>query len=215
MPGRLDRNPQISRNRGLWALVAAAVLLTTPGLVQLWRQFSRQTIKSMAVLPLRNLSGDTAQDYFAEGVTELLTEELSKRLPLRVVSRTSAARYRETAKSGRTIGSELGVDALIEGSVVRSGDRVRGMVQLIAVASDLHLWAETYDRDLGRCAGASEGDRAGTGERDPLQGSARGGPLTGDRTCEPRGVYPRPALLEPANGTGPRDGNLVVSEIDR
>ena len=131
-----------------WALVAVAVLPLTAGLVLLRQHFAGTAIQSLAVLPLKNLSGDAAQDYFAEGITELLTEQLSKRLPLRVVSRTSAARYRDTTKPVRTIGSELRIDALIEGSVVRSGDRVRVTVQLIITASDRHLWAETYDRDL-------------------------------------------------------------------
>lgn len=137
-----------TRRWHLWALAAAVVLLLAPGFVLFRQYLSKPAVRSLAVLPLKNLSGDPAQDYFADGITELLTEQLSKRLPLRVVSRTSAARYRDTTKPVRTIGSELRIDALIEGSVVRSGDRVRVTVQLIITASDRHLWAETYDRDL-------------------------------------------------------------------
>lgn len=141
--------PQPRRGRlRLWAFVAAALLLLPPGFLLLRPYFLSPVIRSLAVLPLKNLSGDPAQDYFVDGITELLTEQLSKRLPLRVVSRTSAARYRDTVKPLRTIGSELGVDALIEGSVVRSGDRVRVTVKLIEAASDRHLWGDTYDRDL-------------------------------------------------------------------
>ena len=132
----------------LWVPVMAAALLLTSSFVFLRQYPPKPVIRSLAVLPLKNLSGDAAQDYFADGITELLTEQLAKRLPLRVTSRTSAARYRNTAKSAPTIGTELGVDALIEGSVVRTGDRVRVTVQLIQAASDRHVWAETYDRDL-------------------------------------------------------------------
>jgi TolB-like protein/DNA-binding winged helix-turn-helix (wHTH) protein/Tfp pilus assembly protein PilF len=137
--------PQHSR---LWALPAAALLLLLPGAFLLRNYFRPPVIQSLAVLPLKNLSGDPAQDHFAEGITELLTEQLSKRLPLRIVSRTSAARYRDSQRPLRSIGAELGVDALIEGSVVHSGDRVRVTVKLIDAASDRHLWGDTYDRDL-------------------------------------------------------------------
>lgn len=105
-------------------------------------------IRSIAVLPFKNLSGDPGQEYFADGMTELLTAEISKALRVRVTSRTSAMRYRNSDKPLRTMASELNVDAVIEGSVVRSGGRLRITVQLIHVASDRHLWAETYDREL-------------------------------------------------------------------
>jgi TolB-like protein/cytochrome c-type biogenesis protein CcmH/NrfG len=149
-PGKKPESiPEPRRGRRLtMALFAAAILLLTAGFVFLRQHISGTAIRSLAVLPLKNLSGDAAQDYFADGITELLTEQLSKRLPLRVVSRTSAGRYRDTAKPVRTIGRELGVDALIEGSVVRSGDRVRVTVQLIEAATDRHVWAETYERSL-------------------------------------------------------------------
>jgi serine/threonine-protein kinase len=105
-------------------------------------------IHSIAVLPLKNLSGDPQQEYFADGITELLTGELSNALPIRVTSRTSAMRYGNTDKPLPVIARELNVDAVLEGSVVRSGNRLRVTAQLIHGPSDRHLWAETYDRDL-------------------------------------------------------------------
>jgi eukaryotic-like serine/threonine-protein kinase len=105
-------------------------------------------IKSLAVLPLENLSGDTQQQYFADGMTEELTTALAQVSSLRVVSRTSAMRYRGTQKSVPEISRELNVDAVVEGSVEREGDRVRITAQLIQGPSDTHLWAKGYERDL-------------------------------------------------------------------
>jgi serine/threonine protein kinase len=103
-------------------------------------------IRSLAVLPLENLSGDPAQDYFANGMTEILITELGKISALRVISRQSMIGYKGTKKSVPEIASELRVDALVEGSVVRAGDRVRVSVQLIEAAPERHLWANSYDR---------------------------------------------------------------------
>ena len=108
----------------VWALGAVALSILALGLLWLQR-VGNPDIRSLAVLPLKNLSGDPSQDYFADGITELLTEQLAKRLPLRVISRASAAQFRNSAKPARTIGSELQADALIEGSATRNGDRVR------------------------------------------------------------------------------------------
>jgi TolB-like protein/Flp pilus assembly protein TadD/predicted Ser/Thr protein kinase len=105
-------------------------------------------IESVAVLPLENLSGDPEQEYFAEGMTEALIMQLSQVRALRVISRTSAMRYKDTDKSLPEIARELNVDAVVEGSVLRAGDRVRVTAQLIDAAADRHLWAERYDRDL-------------------------------------------------------------------
>src|SRR5258707_11748300 len=103
-------------------------------------------ITSLAVLPLANLSGDPSQDYFADGMTDELTTDLARISSLRVISETSAMRYRGTHQSLRQIAEELDVDAVIEGSVVRSGDQVRITAQLIDVKNDRHLWAQSYDR---------------------------------------------------------------------
>jgi TolB-like protein/Flp pilus assembly protein TadD len=109
---------------------------------------SASEIHSLAVLPLQDLSGDPAQEYFAEGMTEALITSLAKVQALRVISRTSAMRYKGVSKSLPQIARELNVDAVIEGSVLRSGERVRITAQLIHAATDRHLWAESYERDF-------------------------------------------------------------------
>jgi TolB-like protein/DNA-binding winged helix-turn-helix (wHTH) protein len=109
---------------------------------------SSPSIHSLAVLPLQNLSGDPAQEYFVDALTEELITELSRISALRVISRTSVMRYKKTDKSLPEIASELSVDRIVEGSVLRSGDRVRITVQLIYAPRDMNLWAQTYDRDL-------------------------------------------------------------------
>jgi TolB-like protein/DNA-binding winged helix-turn-helix (wHTH) protein/Tfp pilus assembly protein PilF len=105
-------------------------------------------LHSIAVLPLDNLSGDPSQDYFADGMTDELITDLAKLSSLRVISRTSVMRYKGTRKGLPEIAHELNVDAIIEGSVVRSGKRVRITAQLLHGPTDRHLWAETYERDL-------------------------------------------------------------------
>ena len=105
-------------------------------------------IRSIAVLPLENLSHDAEQEYFADGMTEALTTELAQLSALKVISRTSAMQYRGTKKSLPQIAQELGVDAVVEGAVQRSGDKVEITVQLIHAPSDRHLWAKSYERDL-------------------------------------------------------------------
>jgi serine/threonine protein kinase/Flp pilus assembly protein TadD len=105
-------------------------------------------IKSLAVLPLDNLSGDPTQDYFADGMTEELTTSLAKIGALRVISRTSVMQYKGTRKLLPEIARELNVDAIVEGSVQRAGNRVKITAQLIHAPTDRHLWAETYERDL-------------------------------------------------------------------
>ncbi len=112
------------------------------------RRVSRRRIQSLAVLPLEDLSGDPAHDYFADGMTEALITDLAKIKALRVISRTSAMQYKGVRKPVPQIARELNVDAVIEGSVLRSGDRVRITAQLIDAASDQHLWAESYERDF-------------------------------------------------------------------
>ncbi|MBZ5515232.1 MAG: tetratricopeptide repeat protein [Acidobacteriia bacterium] len=105
-------------------------------------------IQSLAVLPLANLSGDPAQDYFADGMTEALISEVGQIGALRVISRQSVMRYKGSDKPLTQIAQELKVDALLEGSVLRSGDRVRITAQLIGAVPERHLWARSYERDL-------------------------------------------------------------------
>jgi TolB-like protein/DNA-binding winged helix-turn-helix (wHTH) protein/Tfp pilus assembly protein PilF len=129
------------------ALVAAALAV---GATWQWRQgrAAPAPIRSLAVLPFENLTGNPEQDYFVDGVTEALTTNLAQLRALRVISRTSAMQYRGAKKSLPQIARELGVDGVVEGAVARSGDRLRITAQLIHAASDRHLWARSYDRDL-------------------------------------------------------------------
>jgi TolB-like protein/DNA-binding winged helix-turn-helix (wHTH) protein len=106
-------------------------------------------IRSIAVLPLKNFSGDPSEEFFADGMTDQLITDLAKVGSLRVVSGTSVMQYKGTEKGLPEIARELNVDAIVEGSIGRSGQRVRVTAQLIQASTDQHLWAETYDRDLG------------------------------------------------------------------
>jgi TolB-like protein len=106
------------------------------------------TTRSLAVLPLENLSHDPEQEYFAEGLTEALITTLAKINDLRVVSRTSVMAYKGARRSVREIARELGVDTIVEGTVLRAGGRVRITAQLIDASREMHLWAESYERDL-------------------------------------------------------------------
>ena len=132
------------------ALLITAISLAVLG----WRnrflaRAPEPQIKSLAVLPLENLSGDPNQEYFAEGMTDELITELARIPALRVVSRTSVMQVRDkgTHKSLQQIASALNVDALVEGSVVRSGDKVRITAQLIDARSDKHLWAQSFESE--------------------------------------------------------------------
>ena len=137
------RNP--SFRRLIW--IGGSLILLVSALVA-WYFPRPHPVKSIAVLPLANLSADPAQQFFADGVTDELITNLAQISSLRVISHTSAMAYLGTHKSAPQIARELGVDALVEGSVVRSGDRVRINTQLIHAASDRHLWAHTYDLQL-------------------------------------------------------------------
>jgi serine/threonine protein kinase/tetratricopeptide (TPR) repeat protein len=108
----------------------------------------RSGIKSLVVLPLENLSGDPEQGYFADGMTDELTTKLAQVGALRVISRTSATRYKHSRKALPEIAKELHVDAVVEGSVMRSGDKVRISAQLIEASTDKHLWARDYEQPL-------------------------------------------------------------------
>jgi TolB-like protein/DNA-binding winged helix-turn-helix (wHTH) protein/Tfp pilus assembly protein PilF len=107
-----------------------------------------QRIRSIAVLPLENLTGDSTQEYFVDGMTDALITDLAKIQSLRVISRTSAMHYKNTHLPLAEIARELNVDGVVEGTVVRSGNRVRITAQLIQAANERHVWAESYERDL-------------------------------------------------------------------
>ena len=132
------------------ALLAGVLILTNVGGLRdrLFAGNRLPRIASLAVLPLVNLSHDPEQEYFADGMTEQLTTDLGQIGALRVISRTSAMHYKGTSKTLPEIARELHVDAVVEGSVERSGDRVRITAQLIEAPTDRHLWARSYERDL-------------------------------------------------------------------
>jgi len=106
-------------------------------------------IRSLAVLPLRNLSGNSNEEYFADGMTEEVIGRLSMIRGLRVISRTSVMQFKDTRLSAPEIARKLGADALVEGSVMREGNRIRVHAQLIRASTDEHFWSESYDRELG------------------------------------------------------------------
>ncbi|MGA7293249.1 MAG: protein kinase [Terriglobales bacterium] len=133
----------------LLSIAALLVAINTAGLRDRWLGRGRPPrIGSLAVLPLANLSRDPMQDYFADGMTEALITDLAQSTDLRVISRTSVMRYKGTEKTLPEIARELHVDAVVEGSIQRSENRVRITAQLIRAATDQHLWAESYERDL-------------------------------------------------------------------
>jgi TolB-like protein len=111
-------------------------------------EVSPPVIHSLAVLPLENLTGDPAQEYFVDGVTDEIITRVAQVAGLRVISRTSSMQYKGARKSAMQIGRELGVEALLEGTLERSGQRIRLRAQLIHAPADCHLWAKTYDRKL-------------------------------------------------------------------
>jgi len=121
---------------------------------RLWRHSNAgrglpTNIESLAVLPLRNISQDSDQEYFADGLTDALITDLGKLVGLRVISHTSALAYKKTAKPLPQIARELNVDAIVEGTVLRSGNRLRVTAQLLRASPEEHLWAESYERDAG------------------------------------------------------------------
>jgi TolB-like protein/Tfp pilus assembly protein PilF len=137
----------------LAALLAVSVLALAAAKLRDWRLRVRGpsdslVIRSVAVLPLENLSGDPEQEYFADGVTEDLIADLAQISALRVISRTSVMQYKRAKKPLPQIARELKVDAVVEGVIERSGDRVRITAQLIYAPADRHLWAKRYEREL-------------------------------------------------------------------
>ena len=138
----------------LVCLAAVLVLLVALG-VAFFLLKSRQTfatppkIRSLAVLPLKDLSGDPGQGYLADGMTEELIGRLAAIRDLRVISRTSVMQFKDPTQTVPAIARTLGVDAIVEGSVIRDGNRIRVHAQLIRASNDEHFWSETYDREMG------------------------------------------------------------------
>jgi TolB-like protein/DNA-binding winged helix-turn-helix (wHTH) protein/Flp pilus assembly protein TadD len=150
----LAGTPAIARRHSLslaWK-VSALVLLVLVAFVGAWkfRAWKRPSpvIRSLAVLPLESLSSDASQDYFADGMTDELISDLGQISALRVISRTSVMGYKHTRKLLPQIARELNVDAVVEGTVLRYGDRVRITAQLIEASADKHLWSQSYEGEL-------------------------------------------------------------------
>jgi len=140
--------------RALAAVLAVAALVAAA--LFIWKSAGERVaisspprIHSLAVLPVVNLSGDVGQDFFADGMTEELTTDLGKISALRVISRTSAMRYKDTKKPLREIARELNVDAVVEGTVARSGSHLRVTANLVQASPEKHLWAESYESEVG------------------------------------------------------------------
>jgi TolB-like protein/DNA-binding winged helix-turn-helix (wHTH) protein len=133
-----------------WALVSLCAVALLIILVIRWSaRESAGAPASLVVLPLENLSGDPNQDYFADGMTDDLIANLAKIRSLRVISRSTAMAYKGTRRPLSQIARELHVDAVVEGTVLRAGDRVRITAELVQVSSDHHLWADTYESQMG------------------------------------------------------------------
>jgi TolB-like protein/DNA-binding winged helix-turn-helix (wHTH) protein/Flp pilus assembly protein TadD len=145
----------VASKRRLWltsrVIVALAFVLSL-SILSVWLFRSRGPapagIRSLAVLPLENLSGDASQNYFADGMTDELITDLAEISALRVISRTSVMAYKGARKPLPQIARELNVDAVVEGTVLRSGDQIRITAQLIEASSDKHLWSQSYEGDL-------------------------------------------------------------------
>jgi TolB-like protein/DNA-binding winged helix-turn-helix (wHTH) protein/Flp pilus assembly protein TadD len=158
-PGSSDRADRLGKSAKpkqllpslAWKISALMLLLLTASLAA-WKLHSSNhtspVIRSLAVLPLESLSNDASQDYFADGMTDELISDLGQISALRVISRTSVMAYKHARKPLPQIARELNVDAVVEGTVLRSGDRVRITAQLIEASSDKHLWSESYEGEL-------------------------------------------------------------------
>src|SRR5881296_3654290 len=143
------RVPGAHRRRNLILLVAAgAIISTAAGFFLLPRASARKIDKSIAVLPFQNLSDEKANTYFAEGIQNEILTKLAAVRDLKVISRTSTAKYQSKPDNLKTVAQELGVSTILEGAVQRAGDKVRVNVQLIDARTDTHLWAKSYDRDF-------------------------------------------------------------------
>jgi TolB-like protein/DNA-binding winged helix-turn-helix (wHTH) protein/Tfp pilus assembly protein PilF len=134
--------------RAKLAAMAIVLLLAVIAWIRWPRESAPARIRSIAVLPLDNLSGDPNQEYFADGMTDELITDLAQIHTLRVISRTSVMQFKHTKKNLPQIAAELNVDAVIEGSVVRSGNKVRVTAQLLDARQDRHLWAASYEREM-------------------------------------------------------------------
>ena len=151
-PQGIQATPKVPgghRRRNIILLVAAgAIISTAAGFFLLPRASARKIDKSVAVLPFQNLSDEKANAYFAEGIQNEILTKLATVRDLKVISRTSTAKYQSKPDNLKTVAQELGVSTILEGTVQRAGNKVRVNVQLIDARADTHLWANSYDRDF-------------------------------------------------------------------
>jgi serine/threonine-protein kinase len=132
----------------VFSVVVITILIIASAFFIFYQEDEDKSIKSLAVLPLENLSDDPTQEYFVDGITDMLISELAQISALKVISRTSVMEYKGIHKSLTEIAEELDVDAIVEGTVFSDGEQVRISTQLIRAADDRHLWAEKYEYDL-------------------------------------------------------------------
>ncbi|HSF99931.1 MAG TPA: protein kinase [Vicinamibacterales bacterium] len=194
---RWDTAPITPRSRARVVTAAALAVMALAAGIFYWSRWSQEPagaqvvvapdVPFIAVLPLRNMTGDPEQDYFVDGMTEALITDLSKIGGLRVIARSSAMRYRDTEKSIPEISAELGVGAIVEGSVIREGDRVGITAQLINPATNTATWSNRYERDLTSVlAIQSDIARAIAGEIHVALTPEEATLLSADRTADPR-----------------------------
>ncbi|HET6769623.1 MAG TPA: adenylate/guanylate cyclase domain-containing protein, partial [Chitinophagaceae bacterium] len=150
--GRIKDLANRGLNRQKWIIASALVLVLILIGALLFGTFKKQKTftgseKSIAVLPFKNISNDSLQQYFSDGITEDIITQLSKIADLKVISRTSVMQYKDNRKNIKEIAEELNVATILEGSVRKEGEKVRITAQLIDAKTDDHLWAETYDRN--------------------------------------------------------------------
>jgi TolB-like protein len=143
---KLQQGQVHSSHRLVWGI--AAVVGTLALLLAVWAMLPQHHITRLAVLPLANLSGDSNQEYFTDGMTEILIADLTQIGSLQVISRASSMQFKGVKKPLPEIAKQLGVDAVITGSVMKSGERVRITAELVDGSTDHQLWAHSYERKI-------------------------------------------------------------------
>jgi TolB-like protein/class 3 adenylate cyclase/Tfp pilus assembly protein PilF len=206
------------RSPARWLTAAVVVLgLIGVGVGLRYQLTEPPPIRSIAVLPLENLSGDPEQEYFADGMTEAVISEFARIGSLRVISRTTVMRYKHSEKSLPEIARELNVDAVIEGTVFREGPRVRIGTQLIDARSDTHIWAKRFDRELsGVLALQSDVARAVAAQIQLKLSPAEMAALANARPVDPRAhdAYLR-GRYQLSNYTGPEGLGNAINSFER
>jgi TolB-like protein/Tfp pilus assembly protein PilF len=187
-----EANGASEKARGVWQVLTLVILglVVAGGLAWFWRHRSAEQsasfrIRSIAVLPLQNLSGNPEQDYLADGMTEALIGRLATIQGLRVISRTSSMQFKGTRNSVPEIAKKLNVQAVVEGSVIRSGDRIRITAQLIQGETDVHLWSGTFDRELRDVLALQSDVAQGIAHKIEIAVGAKSGVLVPARTVAP------------------------------